>query len=161
MTLQSSGQISFNNINTELGVAGTTQASLGQSTYRNLAGVPSGQISMSNFYGKSSWKYAGLYMLGRWDLYPGSVFVYIQGGQPGNYFRLDLVYNSDGYPLGTVGTSTNYLDGDGSYVDRFNIYGDYYWYPYPPSHTNGFTLYQRDSGGSLVATSTFYLTRDS
>ena len=54
MTLPASGPISFNAINVELGVAGTTQASLGQTSYRTLAGVASGQISMSNFYGKSS-----------------------------------------------------------------------------------------------------------
>lgn len=54
MPLPVSGPISFNDINVELGVAGTTQASLGQSSYRTLAGVPSGQISMSNFYGKSN-----------------------------------------------------------------------------------------------------------
>ena len=54
MTLPVSGAISFNNINVELGVAGTTQASLGQSSYRTLAGVASGAISMSNFYGKSN-----------------------------------------------------------------------------------------------------------
>jgi len=54
MALQSSGAISFNNINVELGVAGTTQASLGQASFRTLAGVASGEISMSNFYGKSA-----------------------------------------------------------------------------------------------------------
>lgn len=54
MTLPASGAISFNAINVELGVAGTTQASLGQTSFRNLAGVASGQISMSNFYGKAN-----------------------------------------------------------------------------------------------------------
>ena len=54
MTLPASGAISFNNINVELGVSGTTQASLGQSSYRTLAGVPSGAISMSNFWGKAN-----------------------------------------------------------------------------------------------------------
>lgn len=54
MTLPVSGAISFNNINVELGVSGTTQASLGQTSYRNLAGVASGAISMSNFYGKAN-----------------------------------------------------------------------------------------------------------
>jgi hypothetical protein len=56
MTLPASGPISFNQINVELGVAGTTSASLGQTSYRTLAGVPSGTISMSNFYGKSNRK---------------------------------------------------------------------------------------------------------
>lgn len=54
MPLPLSGPISFNAINVELGVAGTTQASLGQASYRALAGVPSGAISMSNFYGKAN-----------------------------------------------------------------------------------------------------------
>jgi hypothetical protein len=54
MTLPASGAISFNNINVELGVSGTTQASLGQASYRTLAGVASGAISMSNFYGKAN-----------------------------------------------------------------------------------------------------------
>lgn len=54
MTLPASGAISFNAINVELGVSGTTQASLGQTSYRTLAGVASGQISMSNFYGKAN-----------------------------------------------------------------------------------------------------------
>lgn len=54
MTLQSSGAISINNINTELGSASGTPRSLGDSSSRNLAGVPSGPISLSNFYGKSN-----------------------------------------------------------------------------------------------------------
>ena len=54
MTLPASGAISFNAINVELGVAGTTSASLGQASYRTLAGVASGAISLSNFYGKAN-----------------------------------------------------------------------------------------------------------
>jgi hypothetical protein len=54
MTLPASGPISFNDINVELGDAGTTTASLGQASYRALAGVASGAISLSDFYGKSS-----------------------------------------------------------------------------------------------------------
>jgi hypothetical protein len=54
MTLPASGAISFNNINVELLNPGTTTASLGQASYRTLAGVASGAISMSNFYGKSN-----------------------------------------------------------------------------------------------------------
>ena len=54
MALPASGPISFNAINVELGVAGTTTANINQASYRSLAGVPSGTISLSNFYGKSS-----------------------------------------------------------------------------------------------------------
>ena len=54
MTIQSSGAISINNINTELGSASGTTRSLGDTSSRNLAGVPSGAISLSNFYGKSN-----------------------------------------------------------------------------------------------------------
>ena len=54
MALPASGPISFNAINVELGVAGTTTASLNQASYRALAGVASGAISLSNFYGKSN-----------------------------------------------------------------------------------------------------------
>ena len=54
MTLPVSGPISFNAINVELGVAGTTTANINQTSYRTLAGVPSGTISLSNFYGKSN-----------------------------------------------------------------------------------------------------------
>lgn len=54
MTLPVSGAISFNAINVELGVAGTTNANINQASYRTLAGVASGAISLSNFYGKSN-----------------------------------------------------------------------------------------------------------
>lgn len=56
MALQSSGAISINNINVELTRAGTTTASLGETAFRNLAGIASGAISMSNFYAKKYWK---------------------------------------------------------------------------------------------------------
>lgn len=54
MTLQSSGAISLANVNTELGRSSTANISLGETAVRNLAGVASGQISLSNLYGKSN-----------------------------------------------------------------------------------------------------------
>jgi len=53
MTLPT-GQISMSQVNTELGNPTTTQISLNQAPVRTLAGVPSGQISMSNLQGKSN-----------------------------------------------------------------------------------------------------------
>jgi len=60
MTLNASGPLSFGgattgqSINLELGVAATAQASINSTSFRTLAGVASGQISVSNFYGKSN-----------------------------------------------------------------------------------------------------------
>jgi hypothetical protein len=63
MTLNSSGPISFGgsttgqSINLELGVSATALASINSTSFRTLAGVASGQISLSNFYGKSNATY--------------------------------------------------------------------------------------------------------
>jgi len=54
MTLQSSGAISLGNVNTELGRSSTATISLGETAVRNLAGVSSGAIALSNLYGKSN-----------------------------------------------------------------------------------------------------------
>ena len=59
MTLNSSGTISIGgsttgqSINLELGRSATATSSLNESTLRTLAGVASGAISLSNFYGKT------------------------------------------------------------------------------------------------------------
>lgn len=59
MPLNSTGPISIGgstagqSINLELGQSATAQSSLNDSGLRNLAGVASGAISLSNFYGKS------------------------------------------------------------------------------------------------------------
>ena len=63
MALNSSGPLSFGgsttgqSINLELGVSATALASINSTAFRNLAGVASGQISLSNFYGKSNLTY--------------------------------------------------------------------------------------------------------
>lgn len=63
MALNSSGPISFGgstvgqSINLELGVSATALASINSTSFRTLAGVASGQISLNNFYGKSNTTY--------------------------------------------------------------------------------------------------------
>jgi len=60
MTLNASGPLSFGgattgqSINLELGVSATALASINSTSFRTLANVPSGQISVSNFYSKSN-----------------------------------------------------------------------------------------------------------
>jgi hypothetical protein len=54
MPLPSSGQISLNQVNVELGLSGTAQIGLGDSAVRTLFDVASGQITMSNGYGKAN-----------------------------------------------------------------------------------------------------------
>jgi len=60
MTLAASGTMSIGgtttdrSINLELGRAQNATSSMGESALRTLAGVPSGAISISNFYGKSN-----------------------------------------------------------------------------------------------------------
>lgn len=54
MTLPVSGAISLNQVNVELGLAGTTSINMNQASVRTLFGVPSGAISMSNGYGKAN-----------------------------------------------------------------------------------------------------------
>ena len=54
MALPASGPISINQVNIELGVAGNTQRSFNDAALRTLFAVPSGQISMSNVFGKSN-----------------------------------------------------------------------------------------------------------
>ena len=54
MALQTSGQISLNDVNVELGSSGTAQIGLGDTAVRDMFGVASGQISLSDGYGASS-----------------------------------------------------------------------------------------------------------
>ena len=55
MTLQTTGPMSFGDINVELGLSRTAQLSIGGAAARALAGVASGAIrTAADFYGKSS-----------------------------------------------------------------------------------------------------------
>ena len=54
MALQSSGQISLNDVNVELDNSGTAQIGMGDTAVRDLFGIASGEIEMADGYGKSS-----------------------------------------------------------------------------------------------------------
>ena len=53
MTLPASGQITLNDVNVELGLSGTAQVSLNDSAVRTLFEIASGEIEMSDGYGKA------------------------------------------------------------------------------------------------------------
>lgn len=54
MALPASGQITLNQVNVELGLSGTAQIGMNDAAVRGLFDVASGQISMSNGYGKAN-----------------------------------------------------------------------------------------------------------
>lgn len=54
MALPASGQITLNQVNVELGLSGTAQIGMNDSAVRTLFGIASGEIEMSDGYGKSS-----------------------------------------------------------------------------------------------------------
>ncbi len=54
MALPASGALAISQISVELGRASTATTNLNEAAVRSLAGVASGSISISNFYGKSS-----------------------------------------------------------------------------------------------------------
>lgn len=54
MALQTSGQISLNDVNVELGNSGTAQIDMNSAAVRGLFGIASGQIAMSDGYGKAN-----------------------------------------------------------------------------------------------------------
>ena len=53
MTLQSSGPIDFGQVNVELGLSINAQISFNDTMSRLLSKIPSGAVSMSNFYGRT------------------------------------------------------------------------------------------------------------
>lgn len=54
MTLPASGQISLNQVNVELDNSGTAQIGMNDTAVRDLFGISSGEIEMSDGYGKSA-----------------------------------------------------------------------------------------------------------
>jgi hypothetical protein len=129
MTLNASGPISLGgsttgqSINLELGQSATALASINATNFRALAGVASGQISLSNFYGKSAAQgWFTLQIMGGTStevsrtggaaVTSNGSFFYFSGGGVFNcdtYYDTLTVYNSSGTQVYSKGayTSTN------------------------------------------------------
>lgn len=107
MALNSSGPISFGgstvgqSINLELGVSATALASINSTSFRTLAGVASGQISLSNFYGKSNVSYyfnglLGFNASGGVGTFDTSGNIYAGGtGRPGSLLTVSKIGTSN------------------------------------------------------------------
>ena len=131
MTLPASGPITMNQVNVELGNSGTTSISLGQSTVRALAGIPSGAISLDSLHGKSNYKYG----TPTGSAGSGYVFLYINNGQPNAPFYIYLVATSSsqsvpGYiepdPVNYPGRAYGYLDSSGNWAQSYNVSNSLY-----------------------------------
>lgn len=128
--------ISFNQINVELGVAGTTQRSMNDSVLRTLFGVASGAISMSNGWGKSSitagsqtFTSSGTFTVPAFN----TLTVVVQGGGGAGYHADGFFY--DGVSLS--GTSYANIDNGAGAIGMANRYGG----------TSSFGAYLTATGG--------------
>lgn len=96
MTLAASGEMSIGgstatrSINLELGRAAGATSSLNEAALRTLAGVASGAISISNFYGKANFTVAYN------SLYIGNGYTFDDVYAAGNYASVALRWNTNG-----------------------------------------------------------------
>ena len=90
MTLASSGTMSIGgttqdrSINLELKRSATATSSMGETSLRDLADVSSGTISMSNFYGKSYYKWFNTVTIGNVQAFGQTFEGYGSVGNPSN-----------------------------------------------------------------------------
>ena len=115
MSIRSSGALPASEINTELGLSSTAQISIGSTATRTLAGVASGAIAFSNFYGKSNSVTAALTISANqtnYTLNPAAVAGYSAGKTTVNFIINSGVYiysTSTGTPALTI---TGFASGD-------------------------------------------------
>ena len=120
MTLPSSGAISMSNVDVELGLSSTATITLNDAAVRNLFGKSSGQISMSDGWGKSAIVYITINI-------PNTSKNYnIFSNRGGSYVAGKSVVTAvvgAGYTVGSTSTGTYALDtGSGwSSGDILNI----------------------------------------
>lgn len=124
MTLPA-GQISLGEVNVELGLSSTTTISLNQANVRALAGVPSGQIAMSNLQGKSSVSYFIATVT-----YAGNDNLYMAG--------LASDSSNNFYSVGSIAYSPPSGTPYGIYINQFNASGTIQYQKYL-APGNGYT----------------------
>jgi len=127
MTLPASGAISLNDVNVELGYAGTTLISLNDTEVRALAEVPTGAISMSDLHGKSA------------------INVHIDGGSwihsvyiPDDWVQASLYIRTDG----TIDGYKEYSGGPPTWTYEWQYWID----PRPPDSGYEIKVHRNSSG---------------
>ena len=170
MTLPSNTQIALSQVNTELGKSSTAQITMNDSDARSLAGRPSGQIAMSDFWGKSSgykFYYYMLYVAGERGASNATRSYLVSQNPSGFIINGAQVYDFSGswtysgnqqYTViilqGTLGGYYfNSISGNGVTLNQANrsgyfVSGPYtYWYWYYFNPNNVIYLEQGTSGG--------------
>ena len=157
MTIVASGEISLGvnatttrSVACELGLPGTSTICMNQAAVRTLAGVPSGQISFSNFYGKSNVPpgptafgqvYCGGYYFGTSSIPAGNYYLilspcltgyhqcaWITGMPPYASISGKFLNASDGWANNRTdgATGTFYPAGNWTATRSINGYSDWY-----------------------------------
>lgn len=159
MTLPSSGVITMADINVELGKSATALITLNDADVRALAGIPSGQIALNNFYGKSRFTPA---------FSPaGTITAYDRGSSGQGSRSAEITINSNGTISkvgGTQSGATSWgsptVSGIGSgYEVRLNVTYLYYT-GVPPSFagvaitSTGFTSFYNLASARTLTTTT-------
>jgi hypothetical protein len=160
MTLPSSGPLSLNAINNEFGLGRNLNAYRGVTWYTDAGAsgtFTSSNLGFNQFYDKrvdAPYRYgtgSGSYSPGSPSSSQGTIFSYVNGGQPFVAFEIYLISTTSGQPTGLVLSGA--LDASGGFATSTNVSGSPYWFPVP--QTNIFQLYQAGPGGGLVALNTW------
>ncbi len=137
MALQSSGQISLNDVNVELGNSGTAQIDMNSSDVRDLFEISSGEIEMSDGYGKS-------------DAFVPSYTHIQRGGSNGATGTVSLTNTQAGdFAIALCGSLTT---GDNTLISGFTslqtVTSNTQWNPNDPLHRTNLRMQYRILNGS-------------
>ena len=109
MTLQSSGTITANQINVELGRSGTAYFNMNGSAERALAGVASGSYGFNSFYGKSNSRRTSITSVGQTSkLYGPPVYGFAASGK-GSYYHYEAAPDTTPFYMGSISATTGVI----------------------------------------------------